>query len=393
MTIYDTAYGDGLSFKDTYGGTGYGVVNRDRLGLNAAYGLTAFGHTQGFGLGFHTSYFGYSFLPGALLADTLGFHDTPAIQSFLGAILRQGVGFDDAWTHAVPAAIMDALGLGAVLTLARAVTILQRLGLHEALAPNTRQGLAIAEALVFNDDILRFFGASFADVLKFHATIGGQAQFARSLTSSMSLHAALQGSLYWRVTLTEDMEIEDADLVNMLYQGDTLADGIEFSIATVDPGGGFTTWAINTRTGAVSEYQNFAYNSYCQIGNQFYGANADGFWLLNGPTDNGENIIADIKGGLLNIGGARFTQLDGVYLGINANSTGDEWVLKLILPNNKQPDIVYTYYFSPRDLQTTKINIGKGLRTRYMQWELVVPGQDFDLDAIEFVPVVAKRRV
>jgi hypothetical protein len=37
--------------------------------------------------------------------------------------------------------------------------------------------------------------------------------------------------------------------------------------------------------------------------------------------------------------------------------------------------------------------MGKGLRSRYFAFELVSTGQDFDLDTLEFIPLVADRRV
>lgn len=393
MSVYTAQYDDDLQLHDAYGSTGYGVVEADTTTLIGAFGSSGYGHVFETTVAFHTVNFGYAFQGGAALADTLGVHDTQAVQAFLGFTLVNGVSWGDSFIHAVPAAIVDALGLDAALVVTRAITVLQRLGLHDALAPNTRQGLLLAEAIALNDAVLAFFGRSIADVIHFHPQHIPTAQFVRSLSATVGLHALLQGSLYWQVTVPDELILEDNDLVQMLYAGDPLADGFLFSIATLDPGGDFTTWAINTRTGAVSEYQNFAFNSFCQIGVNYYGANANGLFLINNNTDNGENIIADLKSGLLSIGGSRFTQLDQIYLGIDTNSTGRDWVLKLITPNNLQPDKIFTYYFAPKGLQTTRVNVGKGFRTRYMQWELVVPGQDFDLDNIEFVPVIAKRRV
>ena len=53
----------------------------------------------------------------------------------------------------------------------------------------------------------------------------------------------------------------------------------------------------------------------------------------------------------------------------------------------------YTYAVVGKDMQTTKVHMGKGLRARYFAFELISTGQDFDLDDIEFMPLVAQRRV
>jgi hypothetical protein len=39
------------------------------------------------------------------------------------------------------------------------------------------------------------------------------------------------------------------------------------------------------------------------------------------------------------------------------------------------------------------VPLGKGLRARYFSFELISDGADFDMDAIEFIPLVSHRRV
>jgi hypothetical protein len=75
-----------------------------------------------------------------------------------------------------------------------------------------------------------------------------------------------------------------------------------------------------------------------------------------------------------------------VYLGTRG---GGDFVLKLITGDDK----TFIYSVNARDMATTKITLGKGLRARYFAFELVSTGQDFDLDTIEFVPLVSDRRV
>ena len=53
----------------------------------------------------------------------------------------------------------------------------------------------------------------------------------------------------------------------------------------------------------------------------------------------------------------------------------------------------YTYQTVVQDMQSTKVRLGKGLRARYFAFELISTGPDFDLDTVEFLPLVAQRRV
>ena len=55
--------------------------------------------------------------------------------------------------------------------------------------------------------------------------------------------------------------------------------------------------------------------------------------------------------------------------------------------------LTVVYSLTADSMQSTKIHVGKGLRTRYFAFELISTGQDFDLDTLEFVPLVVQRRV
>jgi hypothetical protein len=48
---------------------------------------------------------------------------------------------------------------------------------------------------------------------------------------------------------------------------------------------------------------------------------------------------------------------------------------------------------STRSMRSTKVHMGKGQRARYFSFELISTGGDFDLDTLEFVPIVVQRRV
>jgi hypothetical protein len=157
------------------------------------------------------------------------------------------------------------------------------------------------------------------------------------------------------------------------------------TIPVADPGTG-TTWAVNARTGGVTEYRNFAFNSFAPSGNKYLGANADGLFELNGDTDDGDDIIAHVRSGFFQLGGSRFSSIKTAYLGMHAEG---KVYLRILLGEGR----LTTYRVTAKPMQTTKVPMGKGLRTRYFAFEFESVGQDFDLDAVEFVPLVMERRV
>ena len=156
--------------------------------------------------------------------------------------------------------------------------------------------------------------------------------------------------------------------------------------AYVSPGDGFTTWALNTRNSAVSEYQNYKFNSFARIGNHYLGANESGVYDLTGDTDNGASIIANLKSGLAQLGGFKFSSFSAAYVGMRG--TGN-FILRLITGDG----VTYDYALVPRNMKTTKINLGKGLRARFFAFQLISSGSNFDLEGVELIPLVAQRRV
>jgi hypothetical protein len=74
-------------------------------------------------------------------------------------------------------------------------------------------------------------------------------------------------------------------------------------------------------------------------------------------------------------------------LGVRASG---EFLIKLRTGDGKS----YTYQVNAQPLRTTRVELGKGLRARYFTYELIsIGGQDFDLDEIEFLPIVSQRRI
>jgi len=190
--------------------------------------------------------------------------------------------------------------------------------------------------------------------------------------------------------MQEGVEIQDDSLLNMIFQGDPLLERILLGALYVSPDGNFTTWAINTRTNSVSEYENWAFNSFAPMGHKYVGANQYGLYELNGETDDGENIIAMIETGLMQLAGTKLAGIKGLYLGMKVSQGDNTFFIKLAAGDGRE--YVYRIISQPNQM-TTKVNVGKGLRSRYLSFKLISTGPDFNLDTVEFVPMIGKRRV
>lgn len=277
---------------------------------------------------------------------------------------------------------------------ARALFILDALSLKPRHRTQMVYNLSLLQLVQFGGNLGRFLGGALTEHLGLDDDETYRFVGSPVISAGLGLHEILGRSLVFRIILDEEVAFHESDIIRQILNG-TLCDGIQLSAAYVSPSGTFTTWAVNTRTGATTEYTNWQFNSFAQINGKYIGANATGLYELNGPDDVGTSIIADIKGGLMQLGGSKFTSFKAAYLGVRGGGPtledGDagQFYLKLETGDGR----FYTYEIDARDRKTTKVNLGKGLRARYFSYQLTSTGQDFDLDSIEFLPIVEQRRV
>jgi hypothetical protein len=286
---------------------------------------------------------------------------------------------------AVPVILSNGIGIAPALRASIAVTVLQGLGIAATPLPSLKYTQSLLQGIGVSSTLQNFFGAGLTDGFGMSSTLAKQFRPQPVLADTIGIAPALSQHFYIRVTLEDSIGLDDASILKMIYNGQ-LADGIEVVAGYVSPDGQFTTWAVNTRTGAVTEYQNYAFNSFAQLGDVYYGASSSGLYKLVGDDDAGMDIIADIKSGFAQWAGSKFAGVRDVYLGLRG--AGD-YVLKIITSDAK----TYIYAVNANDAVTTKVRVGKGLRARYWAFELISTGQDFDLDTIEFRPLVSDRRV
>ena len=269
--------------------------------------------------------------------------------------------------------------------LAWGLTMLGRLVAADTLTSAAKYHEALAQAFVLSTSFSRVVGAMLAQVLAVSGVPLPAMCWAGDLSQDLALTEALANTLV--LVLSQDIDLDDAQLVKAIYRGDALLDGINLGGIYVSPSGMVTTWAVNTRTNAVTEYSNFGFNGFTQLGTHYVATSPAGVYELEGDTDAGTPIIADILSGLLQLNGTKLSGLKGAYLAMRGSG---EVCLKIITGDGKER--VYAATTVP-GMATTKINIGKGIRARYLSFELTTTGQDFDLESLEFVPMFSDRRV
>lgn len=324
-------------------------------------------------------------LTGINLYELLTLSEPHIVNSHFHMEVGERAALTEQLLRALPQTLSEAVSVTAQSIAARAVTLIDSLGLVSVLTPSLRYGYTITDGIRVAAAIARFFGADALDALAVADTPIGDAYKALQMMEAVTIGEDVAPRLLLNVQVADDVHIDDVDLVRMAFNG-TIIDGLEITAGFILPGAAFTTWVMNTRTAAVSEYRNYAFNSFARIGNVYVGASDTGLYELLGNTDDGAGIVATIRSGFAQWAGTHLHSFKAAYLAVRGSG---DFVLRVITPDGK----TYNYTVTAQSMKAVKVNMGKGLRSRYFAFELISTGQDFDLESLEFVPLVAQRRV
>lgn len=338
--------------------------------------------TDAIGAGDAASYY---YIRCPVLTDGVRVGDATAPGMDYIAIVTERIGTRSVVLVGVPANLSETVAISEAMSTVRAMTIIDQLGLADVLGVKATFGKTIADSVHVADALRKFFSGDVVDGVAFTDLLERQRQLNPTLTDTAGIGETLTRQFILRVTAAETLSLTHTQALKMLFDP-ALADAVQLSAAYVSPGSSVTTWAINTKNMATTEYTNYEFNSFARMGNHYLGATSAGLYELDGDTDAGTDIIADIKSGLMQLGGSRFTSFKTAYIGMRGEG---DFVLKVETGDGK----TYNYAVVGKDMQTSRVHFGKGLRARYFSFELISTGQDFDLDSIEFIPLVVQRRV
>ena len=325
-------------------------------------------------------------LDGRLMIERMGLAAAPIPEATYHAALAEVAGIRARLANARILDMSDVVQLGATLSVFLGQNLREAAGIGlsvDVLGRYLRHG---SEEVRLDDLVVYGLGADAADVIGLAGTLQGAALFDQLLTDTIGAGDSITSApLLLQVVADEQVSITATEALQMFYAG-TLRDEVQITAVYPSISGAVTTWALNTRTGALTEYADYAFNSFAQLDGRYLGAADDGLYELAGDTDDGAAVISEIETGLAQIAGSRLTSFRAAYLAVRGSG---QFVLRLETGNGK----IYNYSVIADHMGTTKVHLGKGLRARYFSFTLISTGQDFDLESLEFVPIAARRRV
>lgn len=293
----------------------------------------------------------------------------------------------DAFSHTLSLVLSQAVNVSLSVASVTSLKLLQNILAAASASPIFNYHFTLAAKVVIGQVFDKFASAVLTQLFTVHPTINRQYIANNSLAQLLSISSSLTNTLTLEVTESINLDVDAEQLVRMIYAGDPLLDGVVITALYISPSGTTTTWAVNTRTNAVTEYTNYDFRSFAMMGNRYIAAGADGLYELDGDTDDGAAIISEMMSGYLQLNEKKLFGIKGAYVAIRG---GGRFYLKLVSGDGRE--YVYELRAQP-NLMTTKVKVGKGIRTTYMAFDLITEGQDFDLDSIEFIPMTSGRRV
>lgn len=323
------------------------------------------------------------------VAEALGLSGAVADILLAQAGVAEAVSVDDALWVVLEVLIQEALTVSddpaqALVVLRTVRDALVTAGVAES---NAIANLTVAVVVALSDTVSRAFEALLAEV----AHLGDSTEYifnvVLEILEAVSMAETVSELPIITLAVTEGVDIDEA-LSSQLVADVLVQDGVIAFVSLPLDDQLYTGWVVNTTNAAVSRYPNFNANSVCYDGSRYLAASSDGIYVLEGDDDEGQDIDAWIRSGMEDFGSSAKKTFPYAYVAGRSNGS---LVLKLV--NDEKSEHWYELTLG-ESLQTGRTKLGRGLKMRYLQFELRnARGADFELDELEFIPVMLTRRV
>jgi hypothetical protein len=308
--------------------------------------------------------------------------------------LLDDAGISDRVTVAMVIRIAEIITAADLWTEATAINLAEQLAATDLVQTFYQATEIITSAMVLVD----LARAAYATTVSSSVTASDEIALALAvqalINDAMTLSDSTENQLYLMAVLSDDMNIADSSELTAQYFAEIL-DSADILALLKTPAELAQGWVMNTEGAMpVSEYDNYTFNSLAYGPAGMIGTSDEGIFSLDADDDAGADIDAEMTSMMLDFATSRQKRLSAAWVGYS--STG-ELVMKVrAVDMNEQVEYCFVGRNvgdapAPRD---NRFKLGKGLRSRYWQFELVnKDGADFEIDQVELYPIRLDRRV
>lgn len=325
-----------------------------------------------------------------VLQDLLSVAGVANPQAVFGAEAQSALQLLDHMHRMFPETTSDTMIFSEALTLLRSSVgaLADELGVTTTADVTVALQVTMASSLALQDLAGRPELATLTDTATFSDALSVRARYYMELLDALGAADALARGVSIVGAVSSSLVTADT-LAAQLVSNPSVLDELELLVWDGNNQELYQGWVVNAKTGAPAEYANYSFNSVAKIGGRYYGASATGLYLLEGDDDAGVAIDAVLRTGRVEVGGGYQARVERAYLGVRSSG---KMVLKTI--TGDQVERWYEGSYDPAGVDTQRVKLGRGVKSRFWQFELINKnGADFELERIELLPVVLKRRV
>lgn len=207
------------------------------------------------------------------------------------------------------------------------------------------------------------------------------------LVSSLSLVDALSKKVVSLITINSIISY-NSSLSNKVLFKSLLKEDILLFLPSVKGQDNYLSYLYSPETNGLSNYNNYNFDNCTKFGSKYLFSNSSGLFEYGGNTDDQSLITAKLETIAYDFGSSNLKQVPAVYLGYSSSNS----IIMKVSVDGKNTSI-YKLNKRTNNLQSQKVEVGKGLIGRYFQFELITEAPDFSMESIEFYPLELKRKL
>lgn len=245
----------------------------------------------------------------------------------------------------------------------------------------------ITSLLVILDELDRGIKASIVESIIINNTINSLHELLSVALSSINISNTLIGKLAYIVLAEESIGYNDDFSGNSLFK-EIISNEFVISISGGKDNNTYNSYLFSPETSSITTYTNYNFTGCASFNNKALFYNKEGIYEHGGFSDDGETIKSIVGLSALSFGTTNLKTIPNIYLGVTST---DQVILKVRIDG--KAEVIYKLNKFTDNLRTQKIDIGKGLKARYFQFEIITEADMFSLESIDFHPIELKRKL
>lgn len=304
---------------------------------------------------------------------------------FLGSFdfVRIAIG-TSRWSAAfTPPTLTDLAGsyLGAVT---------ETLGLSMSVSGLRTMRGVVTEAIKLTSSANAIYRLGVKEFIRFTDTVSGRCIRRGAVTETLGLSSTAAAKALRLGHVSERIGLSATATAKGTYRGH-ITERIKFFEVTVRAGAydaDLAVWVASLPGAGHSRYAGFGFNSFAFFDGRYYGCKSDGIYELGGELDGAAPIPCTVTFAETDFRSDKLKRIPAVIAG---GKFSGPLVLKVV----QDPGNIYAYPLTPsgREGRAARAVPGKGLASRYWQFELASDTERIELESFDPQPAELSRRI